>query len=55
MYKPKIFLVGDEKDRLIALEETRYMTEDVLQAFLEKYPDLLPGDQIDPLQIHRSL
>lgn len=48
MYKPKIFLIGDGKDRLIALEETKYITEDVLQGFLENYPDLLPGDQIDP-------
>ncbi|GAK56933.1 hypothetical protein U27_03897 [Candidatus Vecturithrix granuli] len=48
MYKSKIFLVGDDKDRLIALEEAEYMTEDMLQGFLEKYPDLLPGDQIAP-------
>lgn len=48
MYKPKIFLVGDGKDNLTALEETEYMTENVLQDFLEKYPDLLPGDQIEP-------
>lgn len=48
MYKSKIFLVGDEKNCLIALEETEYMTEDILQGFLEKYPDLLPGDQIVP-------
>ncbi|MDD5451568.1 MAG: hypothetical protein PHT49_06685 [Desulfovibrionales bacterium] len=48
MYKSKIFLVGDEKDRLIALEEAEYITEDMLQGLLEKYPDLLPGDQIVP-------
>jgi len=55
MYKPKIFLVGDGKDNLIALEETEYMTEDILQGFLEKYPDLLPGDQIAPENPRRWL
>ena len=55
MYKPKIFLVGDEKDRLIALEEAEYMTEDILQSFLEQYPDLLPGDQIHPENPRRWL
>ncbi len=48
MYKSKIFLIGNEKDRLIALEEAEYITEDMLQGLLEKYPDLLPGDQIAP-------
>lgn len=55
MYKSKIFLVGDEKDRLIALEEAEYMTEDMLQRLLEQYPDLLPGDQILPENPRRWL
>ncbi len=48
MYKPKVFLVGREQDELITLEETNYVTEDVLQDLLCKYPDLLPGEQINP-------
>lgn len=48
MYKSKIFLIGNEKDRLITLEEAEYITEDMLQGLLEKYPDLLPGYQIAP-------
>jgi hypothetical protein len=55
MYKSKIFLVGDEKERLIALEEAEYITEDMLQGLLEKYPDLLPGDQIVPENPRRWL
>jgi len=55
MYKPKIFLVGESKDELITLEETGYMTEDVLQGLLVDYPDLLPGDQINPENPRRWL
>jgi hypothetical protein len=46
--KSKIFLVGNNKGSLVSLEETGYVTESVLQQFLCDYPDLLPGDQIDP-------
>ncbi len=55
MCRPKIFLVGNEKEKLIALEETSYLTENILQELLEKYPDLLPGDQIDPENPRRWL
>lgn len=55
MYKPKIFLLGESADTLIALEETEYVTEDVLQGLVERYPDLLPGDQIDPENPRRWL
>jgi hypothetical protein len=55
MYKPKIFLVGEGKDNLIALEETGYVTESTLQEYLADYPDLLPGDQIDPENPRRWL
>jgi hypothetical protein len=48
MHRPKIFLVGDDKEHLITLEETGYVREEVLQDYLVDYPDLLPGDQIDP-------
>ena len=55
MYNPKIFLVGEGQDELITLEETGYVTEDVLQELLVKYPDLLPGDQINPENPRRWL
>jgi len=55
MYKPKIFIVGDNRDNLIALEEASYATEAVLQLLLAKYPDLIPGDQIDPESPRRWL
>jgi hypothetical protein len=48
MSKAKIFLVGEGKDNLITLEETGYVTENRMQELLADYPDLLPGDQIDP-------
>ncbi len=49
MTNSKIFLIaGDGADRLTQMTETDYITEDVLQSFLARYPDLLPGDQINP-------
>jgi hypothetical protein len=48
MKQGKIFLVGNEGDRLIPMVETGYTTEDVLQVLLAQYPDLLAGDQINP-------
>jgi len=55
MHKPKIFIVGEQEDNLIALEETSYVTEDMLQDLLARYLDLLPGDQIDPENPRRWL
>jgi hypothetical protein len=55
VHKSKIFLVGDDPENLITLEETGYMTEGVLQDHLVNYPDLLPGDQIDPENPRRWL
>ena len=55
MYKPKIFLVGEDRENLITLEETGYVKEEVLQDYLVDYPDLLPGDQIDPENPRRWL
>jgi hypothetical protein len=43
----KIFLIG-EKGSLHPMEEKPYDTEDILQGLLERYPDLLVGDQVDP-------
>jgi hypothetical protein len=42
-------------DRLVGLDETPYDSEDLLQHFLARYPDLLAGHQIDPLTPRRWL
>lgn len=55
MTSSKIFLVDDHADSLTQMAETTYVTEDVLQSFLARYPDLLPGDQIDPENPRRWL
>ena len=54
-YKPKIFLTQPGREGLTALEESGYVAESVLQALLVDYPDLLPGDQIDPENPRRWL
>lgn len=48
-----IFLRTD--DGLVELRESEYETEDVLQELLALYPNLLPGDQIDPIEPRRLL
>jgi hypothetical protein len=48
MSKAKIFLVGDSEKKLIPMEETPYEAEHILQSLLADYPDLIPGDQINP-------
>lgn len=55
MFKPRIYLVGEDNDSLIALEEIGYLTEENLHELLAQYPDLLPGDQIDPENPRRWL
>jgi hypothetical protein len=55
MKTAKIFLVGKNEDDLTPMVETDYETEDVLQTVLTRYPDLLPGDQIDPEDPRRWL
>lgn len=54
-YKPKIFLTQADQEGLTVLEETGYVAESVLQTLLVDYPDLLPGDQIDPENPRRWL
>jgi hypothetical protein len=50
----KIFVMqGDESLR--SLSEQDFVTEDDFQSLLEKYPDLLPGEQIDPVMPRRWL
>jgi hypothetical protein len=55
MTNAKIFLVGENSGRWIPMEETPYGQEVVLQAALAEYPDLLPGDQINPENPRRWL
>jgi hypothetical protein len=48
MAKGKIFLISEGQRSLTPMVETSFVTEDLLQVLLEKYSDLLAGDQIDP-------
>jgi len=41
-----IYLIDDD-DRLVEMTEKAYDSEDQLQELLEKYPNILAGDQID--------
>ncbi len=50
----KIYLVEDN-GTLRSLEEQLYDSEALLQTLLEKYPDLLAGDQIDESSPRRWL
>ncbi|OPY57640.1 MAG: hypothetical protein A4E49_00009 [Methanosaeta sp. PtaU1.Bin112] len=51
----KIFLVDDDGNRLRQMIETSFVTEENLQILLAHYPDLLPGDQINPENPRRWL
>ncbi len=55
MKKAKIFLVDQDKKELVPVEETGYAVEEELQVYLADYPDLLPGDQINPEDPRRWL
>jgi hypothetical protein len=46
--KARIFLAGEVDGKWIPMEETPYDQETTLQVAIAEYPDLLPGDQIDP-------
>ncbi len=50
----KIFLLGDDRN-LRPMIERPYEKEDVLQSLLEHYPDLLAGDQMNPIAPRRWL
>jgi hypothetical protein len=50
----KIYLLKEE-GTLEPLDEEVYASEDLLQTLLEKYPDLLAGDQIDQSEPRRWL
>ena len=55
MSDSKIFFLQDNATSLTALVESPYDSEDILQALLARYCDLLPGDQIDPENPRRWL
>ena len=42
----KIFLLQDENE-LVEMEEKEYVSEDILQDLIAKYPNLLAGDEMD--------
>lgn len=50
----KIFLVKGD-NQLVAMERTKYSLEDHLQELLARYPDLMPGEQINPSEPRRWL
>lgn len=49
-----IYLIGNDGN-LVRMNENAYDSEDILQALLEKYPSLLPGEQIDPVNPRKWL
>lgn len=53
--KGQIFLFSKDQNRLIPMQEVPYPQEEVLQNWLSGYPELLPGDQIDPENPRRWL
>ena len=53
--KGRIFLFSQERDRLIPMTEEPYLREEILQDWLSDYPELLPGDQINPENPRRWL
>jgi len=44
----KIFIISGKEGALSPMTEKNFDKEDILQELLANYPDLLPGDQIDP-------
>jgi hypothetical protein len=53
--KAKIFLLASDRDHLIPMQERPYRLEEDLHSLLARYPDLIPGDQINPEQPRRWL
>ncbi len=47
MSKAKIYLANQAQNALIPMVETKYTQEEILQELVARYPDLLPGDQIN--------
>ena len=40
--------VLDSNNKIIELKESKYSSEDIFQELIEKYPNILAGDQITP-------
>jgi hypothetical protein len=55
MSNGRIFLIGQQESDWIPMVETPYDQEEILQRALAQYPDLLPGDQINPESPRRWL
>jgi len=49
-----VYLIQDD-DRLVELREEACLSEDLLQQLLAKHPNLLAGDQMDPVAPRRWL
>jgi len=54
MKSGEIFLIRDD-GQLARMKQREYESEDLLQGFLERYPNLLAGDQIDSKSPRRWL
>lgn len=54
MSDPGIFLIGD-RNELVELQSSSYGSEAMLQELLERHPNLLVGDQVDPESPRRWL
>ena len=48
MANAKIFLINSGETTLTPMVETAFEKEDILQVLIEQYPELIPGDQINP-------
>ena len=55
MNSGRIFLVDPNQGQWTPMVETPYIEEEILQRALAQYPDLLPGDQINPESPRRWL
>ena len=48
MSKGKIYLINEKTNQLVEYQESGYLAEAYLQGFIQNYPDLLAGDQVNP-------
>jgi len=55
MSQSRIFIIGEQPDRLVPMTESPYDAERILQEHLASSPDLIPGDQINPASPRRWL
>lgn len=55
MTDSRIYILDPANRRLLPMKSEEYISEDVLQSYIADYPDLIPGDQIDPESPRRWL